>query len=157
MPDVQRGEMEPDRSRSDRASFPEFFRLQTRWMDIDIYGHLNNTVHYALFDTAVNGWLIENGLLTQRSGDTYGLVVESGCRYHKEILFPSKIEAGLRISKLGSSSVRYDIGLFVESENQAVADGFFVHGNVTRRAHRPVAFSEAARLVLSRLMTEPAS
>lgn len=138
--------------RAKRTEFNTFYRLQTRWMDNDIYGHMNNVVHYSLFDTAVNGWLIEQGLLDPRQGETYGLVVETGCRYHAEIAFPAWIEAGLRIGSLGKSSVRYEIGLFAEGQEQALAEGFFVHVNVTRGTHRPTPLDERWRAVLARLL-----
>ena len=143
--------MEPDRSRSTRDAFPEFYRLQTRWMDNDVYGHLNNVIHYSLFDTAVNGWLMDNGLLDPQTSETYWLVVESGCRYHAEVRFPTWIEAGLRIARLGNSSVCYQIGLFAEAVELAVADGVFVHVNVSRGSHRPVPLSASVRAALSRL------
>ncbi|MFN3954579.1 MAG: acyl-CoA thioesterase [Pararhodobacter sp.] len=142
----------PRAPRAQRSEFDTFYRLQTRWMDNDIYGHMNNVVHYSLFDTAVNGWLIEQGLLDPRHGETYGLVVETGCRYHAEIAFPAWIEAGLRIGSLGKSSVRYEIGLFAEGHEQALAEGFFVHVNVTRATHRPTPLDARWRTVLERLV-----
>ena len=92
-------------------------------MDNDAYGHLNNVVHYALFDSAVNGWLIERGLLDPRNSATYGIVAETGCRYHSEMAFPDRVTAGLRVSALGGSSVRYEIGLFREDDETAAAEG----------------------------------
>lgn len=135
-----------------RAEFPVFYKIQTRWMDNDIYGHMNNVVHYSLFDTAVNGWLIEQELLDPWKGETYGLVVETGCRYHKEVAFPTPIEAGLRIAKLGNSSVRYEIGLFAGQSDEACADGFFVHVNVERASHKPTPFTAQWRAKLSKLV-----
>ena len=135
-----------------RADFPVFYKIQTRWMDNDVYGHMNNVVHYSLFDTAVNGWLIEQGLLDPWKGATYGLVVETGCRYHKEVAFPTPIEAGVKVAKLGGSSVRYEIGLFAEGAEDACADGFFIHVNVTRDGHKPTPYDETWRAALSRLI-----
>ncbi len=117
-----------------------------------MYGHMNNVVHYSLFDTAVNGWLIENDLLDLQRGNTYGLVVENGCRYHAEIGFPSVITAGLRIAHLGTSSARFEIGLFEGDDDLAAAEGFFVHVNVKRGAHTPTALPDAHREVLARLL-----
>lgn len=144
--------MSVKRARARRAEFAEFYRLQTRWIDNDVYGHMNNVVHYSLFDTAVNGWLMENGILDPWKGESYGLVVETGCRYHAELSFPGWIDAGLRVARLGNSSVRYEIGLFAEGEDIAAAEGFFIHVYVARENHRPVAIDEHRRNVLSRLI-----
>ncbi len=144
--------MVPDRSRSLRSDFAVMHPMQTRWMDGDVYGHLNNTVHYSLFDTAVNAWLVGEGLLDPVAGETYFLVVESGCRYHAEIRFPATVTAGLRVGRLGSSSVRWEIGLFTDDEEKSVADGFFVHVNVMRGEHRPVALSHACRSTMVALV-----
>ena len=95
-----------------RSAYRTFRTIATRWMDNDPYGHMNNVVHYSLFDTAVNGWLIEQGALDIHHGEQIGLVVETGCRYFSELAFPDVVTAGLRVAKLGSSSVRYEIGLF---------------------------------------------
>lgn len=142
----------PGRRRARRDEYAEFYRMQTRWMDCDIYGHVNNVVHYSLFDTAVNGWLIENGLLDPHGGESYGLVVETGCRYHAEMRFPARVAAGIRVGRLGNSSVRYEIGLFADDEDLAVAEGFFVHVHVARLTHRPVRISGRLRAMLAQLM-----
>ncbi|TFF17618.1 acyl-CoA thioesterase [Jiella endophytica] len=128
-----------------RSQFRLFRTLTTRWADNDIYGHMNNVVHYSLFDSAVNGWLIETGLLDLQSGEEIGLVVETGCRYHGEVAFPDPVTAGIGISRLGRSSVRYEIALFGGEAQAAAAEGFFVHVNVDRATRRPVAISEARR------------
>ncbi|MBO0903214.1 acyl-CoA thioesterase [Jiella sp. MQZ13P-4] len=106
---------------------------------------MNNVVHYSLFDTAVNGWLIETGLLDLRHGSEIGLVVETGCRYHGELAFPDEIAAGIGIGRLGRSSVRYEIALFAGGEETAAAEGFFVHVNVDRTTRRPVAIGPERR------------
>lgn len=130
---------------SRRSDFAEFRTLQTRWQDNDIYGHMNNVVHYSLFDTAVNGWLIEQGLLDPHTSKSYGLVVETGCRYHTELAYPMRITAGMKVTRLGTSSIRYEIGLFGDDALEAAADGFFVHVYVDRATHRPVPLSTKSR------------
>lgn len=131
-----------------RDQFRAFRTLATRWMDNDIYGHMNNVVHYSLFDTAVNGWLIEQGVLDIHKGDQIGLVVETGCRYHGELAFPDVITAGIRVGKLGTSSVRYEIALFRNDETVAAAEGFFVHVYVARDSRRPMALAAPLRAAL---------
>ena len=122
---------------STRADYRAFYQIQTRWMDNDIYGHMNNVVHYSLFDTAVNGWLIGQGVLDIHGGERIGLVVETGCRYFSEMAFPDAVTAGLRVARLGSSSVRYEVGLFRNGEETAAAEGFFIHVYVERATRRP--------------------
>ena len=128
-----------------RADFPVFRPIQTRWMDNDIYGHMNNVVHYSLFDTAVNGWLIERGVLDIHRGEQIGLVVQTGCRYHSEIAFPDLVHAGIRAARIGTSSVRYEVGLFRNADAQAAAEGFFVHVYVDRATRRPKPLEPALR------------
>lgn len=135
-----------------RADFADFYPLQTRWNDNDIYGHMNNVVHYALFDTAVNGWLIERGLLDPSASPAFGLVVETGCRYFGEMKFPDRVTAGLRVAHLGKSSARMELGLFRNDDDIASAEGFFVHVYVDRAHHRPVAIPDATRAALTGLM-----
>ena len=122
---------------SSREDYRAFRTITTRWMDNDIYGHMNNVVHYSLFDTAVNGWLIGEGVLDIHGGDQIGLVVETGCRYFAEMAFPDVVTAGIRVARLGSSSVRYEVGLFRNDEESAAAEGFFVHVYVDRATRRP--------------------
>ena len=112
---------------------------------------MNNVVHYALFDTAVNGWLIERGLLDPLTSLVFGLVVETGCRYFGEMQFPDRVTAGLRVAKLGRSSVRMELGLFRNDEDIASAEGFFVHVYVDRKDHRPAALPAATRTALEAL------
>ncbi len=135
-----------------RADYKTFRTLPTRWMDNDIYGHMNNVVHYSLFDTAVNGWLLDKGLLDLSASARIGLVVETGCRYFAEMGFPDIVHAGLRVASLGNSSVRYEVGLFRNGEDSASAEGFFIHVYVDRRTRRPAPHDEAFRTALSGLM-----
>lgn len=137
-----------------RAEYRLFRPLATRWADNDIYGHLNNVVHYALFDTAVNGWLLDNGLVDPHRGQEIGLVVETGCRYHAEMAFPDRVTAGLRVSHVGRSSIRYEIGLFRNDDPTAAAEGFFVHVWVDRATRRPVPLPEALRTALGPLASD---
>jgi acyl-CoA thioester hydrolase len=131
-----------------RDSFPVFRGITTRWMDNDVYGHVNNVVYYAWFDTTVNAYLIEQGVLDPTEGDVVGVVVETLCRYHDSVSFPEPVEAGLRVERIGTSSVRYEIGIFKEGAELASADGHFVHVYVDRETRRPVPVPEAVRAVL---------
>jgi len=135
-----------------RADFAAFRALPTRWADNDVYGHVNNVVHYALFDTAVNGWLIEAGLLDVRDGETVGLVVETGCNYFAEMAFPDMIHAGIRVTRIGTSSVVYEVGLFRNDEEAASAQGRFVHVYVDRRNRKPRPLDERWRDKLGTLL-----
>lgn len=133
---------------STRADYKTFRTITTRWMDNDPYGHMNNVVHYSLFDTAVNGYLIEKGVLDFRDGAQVGLVVETGCRYFAEMAFPDVVHAGIRVARIGSSSVRYEVGLFRNDDNVAAAEGFFVHVYVDGRTRRPMPLNPALRATL---------
>ncbi len=139
---------EPFRS---RGSYPAFRAIPTRWADNDVYGHVNNVVYYSWFDTAVNAHLIEAGALDIHDGAVIGLVVETGCRYAKPLAFPQIVEAGIRVAKLGTSSVRYEIGLFGERDMEAAAEGFFIHVYVDRATRRPTTLPEKLRKVLEAL------
>lgn len=121
-----------------RSTFKVFRRLDTRWMDNDVYGHVNNVIYYSWFDTAVNAHLIEQGALDIHHGQTIGLVVETHCNYFAPLAFPQLIEAGIRVAKMGSSSVRYEIGLFAQGEDFCAARGHFVHVYVDQQSRRPV-------------------
>ena len=112
--------------------------MNTRWNDNDIYGHLNNVIYYELFDTAVNKWLIKNNLIDIKSGNNIGLIVQSGCNYFSSFKYPEDIEAGIRITKIGNSSVRYEVGLFKQNDDLASADGFFIHVFVDRDSNKPI-------------------
>ena len=120
-----------------RDAYRRTTRLTTRWMDNDVYGHLNNVVYYSLFDTVVNGWLIEAGALDIQKSEVIGLVVETQCNYFSSLAFPQTIDAGLRVARIGASSVRYEIGLFAAGEPLAAAHGHFVHVYVDRATRRP--------------------
>lgn len=135
----------------ERSAFKTFVELQTRWADNDIYGHMNNVVHYKLFDTAINKWLIDAGLLDPNRGSVIGLVVETRCRYHGEAAFPDRIAAGIAVERLGTTSVSYAIGLFRNDHTSAFADGAFVHVYVDRDSRRPVPLAPAWRDRLSEI------
>ena len=141
---------------SSRNEYNYFSKLGTRWNDNDIYGHMNNTVHYQLFDTAVNGYLIEKNVLDFRHGSNMFLVVETGCRYFSELAFPDIIHAGIKVSKLGTSSVTYHIGLFKGDNLHAAAEGHFVHVNVDKKSRRPTNIGSGLRNCLTGLMTKKA-
>ncbi|MCY4152752.1 MAG: thioesterase family protein [Aestuariivita sp.] len=135
-----------------RSDYADFYPLQTRWIDNDTYGHVNNAVAYSLFDTAVNGWLLDRGLFNPRTSEEYGIVAETGCRYFAEMTFPDRITAGLRISHVGNSSVRYEVALFRNEDEAAACEGFFVHVYVRRKDHKPVSIASAHRAAFERLL-----
>lgn len=134
-----------------RASYRAFRTITTRWLDNDQYGHVNNVVYYAWFDTAVNAHLIERGALDTAGGDTIGLVIETQCQYFAPLSFPQNVEAGIRVAHIGSSSVRYEVGLFAEGAEMTAAKGHFVHVYVDRATRRPVPLPAALRTVLEAL------
>lgn len=131
-----------------RADYAAFRSITTRWADNDVYGHVNNVVYYSWFDTAVNAHLIKAGVLDIHAGAVIGLVVETGCRYAAPLAFPQVIEAGIRAAKIGTSSVRYEVGLFAEGEAEAAAEGFFIHVYVDRETRRPVPLPADLRTAL---------
>jgi acyl-CoA thioester hydrolase len=135
-----------------RADFRHFRRLDTRWMDNDVYGHVNNVTYYSYFDTAVNAYLIEKGVLDIHGGGTIGLVVETGCRYFASVAFPDTLEAGIKVAHLGNSSVRYEVGIFREGADSAAAAGHFIHVYVDRDSRRPVGLPGDLRGVLEGLV-----
>ena len=120
-----------------RSAFLHFAPFDTRWRDNDRYGHLNNAMYYELFDSAINKLLIDCGILDLASGDHVFLVAASGCHYFSELAYPDKLEVGLAISRLGNSSVTYNLGLFKKGASHTAATGFFVHVHVTRNGYRP--------------------
>ncbi|WP_019577649.1 acyl-CoA thioesterase [Curvibacter lanceolatus] len=134
-----------------RSAYATFRTITTRWMDNDVYGHVNNVVYYSWFDTAVNAYLIEQGVLDIHAGSTIGLVIETQCNYFAPLAFPQNIEAGIRVARLGGSSVRYEVGLFAEGEDLCAAKGHFVHVYVDRETRRPVPVPESLRAVLTGL------
>ena len=135
----------------DRSKYRFFLDVPTRWMDNDVYGHVNNVVYYAYFDTVINRYLIDQGGLDIAGGQAIGVCVESHCRYAKPVAFPERIEAGLRVEHLGRSSVRYGIGIFARGEPDASAEGWFVHVFVDRAARTPTPMSDRVREALARL------
>ena len=135
-----------------RDGYRHFLPITTRWMDNDVYGHVNNVVYYSYFDTVVNEYLIRAGVLDIEHGETIGLVVETQCSYFSPLVFPERVEAGLRVARIGASSVRYEVGLFKEGELQAAAQGHFVHVYVDRATRRPAALPEPLRTALAPLL-----
>jgi acyl-CoA thioester hydrolase len=139
-------------TRACRADYPHFLAIPTRWMDNDIYGHVNNIVYYSYFDTVVNEHLIQESGLDIRDGPAIGLVVETRCLFHRPLSFPQIIDAGLRVTRLGTSSVTYDIGLFERGEDAPAATGYFVHVWVDRATRRPTPVPVAVRVALTPLL-----
>ena len=134
-----------------RSEFSHHLAIDTRWSDNDAYGHLNNVVFYSYFDTVVNQYLITRGVLDIDASPVIGLVVETGCSYFASAAFPEKLSAGLRVAHLGNSSVRYEIALFREGADLAIAQGHFVHVYVGRETRRPVRVPVKLREVLSKI------
>ncbi|WP_382156796.1 acyl-CoA thioesterase [Hydrogenophaga sp. ANAO-22] len=134
-----------------RSAYRVFRPIGTRWSDNDIYGHVNNVVYYSWFDTAVNAHLIEQGALDIHGGEVIGLVIETQCNYFAPLAFPQTVWAGLRVAHLGSSSVRYEVGLFADGEETAAACGHFVHVYVSRETRRPVPLPDILKKTLETL------
>ena len=128
--------------------FPVQRDIGTRWADNDVYGHVNNVVYYSWFDTAVNGWLIESGVLDIHQGEVIGLVVHTECHYFAPLAFPQPVVAGIRVAHLGNSSVRYRVGLFAKDEPLAAACGTFTHVYVSRAERRPIPLPQPLRRLL---------
>lgn len=128
-----------------RRHYRAWRTIATRWMDNDVYGHVNNVVYYSWFDTAVNAWLVQKGLLDIEKGPVIGLVAETGCTYARPIAFPAEVQAGIAVPRVGNSSVRYDIGLFLQGNPEPAAQGFFVHVYVDRETRRPQPLSDRWR------------
>ncbi|MCX7890956.1 MAG: acyl-CoA thioesterase [Burkholderiales bacterium] len=135
-----------------RDRYRHFRLITTRWMDNDAYQHVNNVVYYSYFDTVVNQYLIEQGALDIVASPVIGLVVETKCNYFSPITFPETVHAGLRVAKLGTSSVRYEVGLFREDDPQAAAQGHFVHVYVDRATSRPAPLPAPLRAALEPLV-----
>ena len=138
------------------ADFPHSRVLTTRWMDSDPYGHMNNVVHYSLFDTVVNAWLIEHGALDIQKSAVIGLVVETGCHYFAPLTYPEPVTAALRVAHVGRSSVRYEVALFGRASENAAAQGHFVHVYVDRESRRPVELPPVLRKALEPLQVSSA-
>jgi acyl-CoA thioester hydrolase len=139
-----------------RADYRAFFEVPTRWMDNDVYGHVNNVHYYSYFDTAIAHFLIGEGGLDPHRDGIIGFCVESGCSFHRGTRFPDRITAGLRVARLGRSSVRYEIGIFRNEEDEAAASGYFVHVFVDRASERPAPLPEGIRRALLRIVHDPA-
>ncbi|MBY0336115.1 MAG: acyl-CoA thioesterase [Acetobacteraceae bacterium] len=133
------------------AEFPHHCPISTRWADNDAYGHVNNVAYYAFFDTAVNKWLIAQGALDIAASPAVGLVVETGCRYRRPLAYPQDVVVGMRLAKLGNSSVRYELAVFGAGEEEAAAEGHFTHVYVDRGTGRPVPVPDALRRALEGL------
>ena len=150
MPDTPSPEADADA----RLAYPHFLTIPTRWMDNDIYGHVNNVTYYSFFDTVINEYLIRAGGLDIAGGSIIGLAVETHCQFKRPLTFPGVVEAGLRVARLGTSSARYEIGLFAQGEERAAATGYFVHVFVDRAGRRPTPIPAAIRLALEHLVVE---
>ena len=141
----------PEQPKHLRRDYKHFQPITTRWHDNDIYGHVNNVVYYGFFDTAVNNYLIQQGGLDIQDGDIVGFVVSSACDYFASIAYPDLIEVGLRVAKLGNSSVQYELAIFRGGEQEACAAGRFVHVFVERASNRPTAIPPRLRAALEAL------
>jgi len=134
-----------------RSAYKTFRSIGTRWMDNDAYGHVNNVVYYSWFDTVVNAHLIEHGALDIEASPVVGLVIETKCNYFSSLAFPQTVDAGLRVARIGTSSVRYEVGLFAQGEELTAAKGHFIHVYVDRESRRPAPLPERLRSVLEAL------
>ena len=141
----------PNTSNIGRDHYRHFLTIPTRWMDNDVYGHVNNVVYYSFFDTVVNKFLIEQSQLDYSKGSVVGLVAETKCQYFAPIAFPDVVVAGIRVAHIGTSSVRYEIGLFKNDEDNPAAEGHFVHVYVTRSGNKPTSLSSEMRSVLAKI------
>lgn len=137
---------------SDRAHFFTFLPIQTRWADMDAYGHVNNMVFYGYIDTAVTEYLVRKASHDKDNAKAIGLVVESGCKYIKPAAFPDIIDCGVRVTKLGRSSVRYEVGMFSKDDDDLIALGFFVHVFVDRNTMRPTELPDNIRTALEPIL-----
>jgi acyl-CoA thioester hydrolase len=135
-----------------RDAYRHFQTIPTRWMDNDVYGHVNNVVYYSYFDTVVNQYLIQHGALDIGRSQVVGFVVETGCQYFAPITFPDAVTAGLRVARIGNSSIRYEIGIFRNTEQAASAQGFFVHVYVDRATRRSTRLPAELRAAVERIL-----
>ena len=138
-----------------RTAYVHFRPITTRWMDNDVYGHVNNVIYYSYFDTVINEYLIRAGGLDIHDGSVVGYAVETTCRFHRSFSFPDTIDAGLRVGHLGNTSVRYEIGLFRQGEDKPAATGHFVHVFVARETNKPTAIPAGIRVCLEALWVRP--
>ena len=138
-------------ARAQRSDYKHFLPLQTRWADNDIYGHVNNVAYYGYFDTIVNEYLIAEGALDIHEGAVIGLVVETGCRYFAPLEFPQKLEGALRVARIGTSSVRYELAIFRQGDDAPAAEGHFVHVYVDRETRRPTPLPDQLRATLEKI------
>ena len=143
--------MSEKKTRATRGDYPHFLSIPTRWMDNDIYGHVNNVVYYSYFDTVINEYLIRAGGLDIHEAEVIGVCAESACKYYEGLTFPEVIEAGLRVGHLGNRAVRYEIGLFKAGTEEAAAHGHFVHVFVERATMKAVPIPDGIRAALERL------
>jgi acyl-CoA thioester hydrolase len=139
---------------SRRADYHAFYEVPSRWLDNDIYGHVNNVNYYSYFDTAIAHYLMGEGGFVPWTDRVIGFCVESGCRFRRGLRFPDRITAGLKVTRLGRSSVRYQIGIFANDDDAAAADGYFVHVFVERASERPAPVPEPIRAALARLLAQ---
>lgn len=137
-----------------RARYRHFQTMTTRWKDNDIYGHVNNVEYYSLFDTVANEYLIRAGGLDIHTGPVIGFIVESFCQFKRSLVFPDMVEGALRVGKLGNSSVRYELALFKQGEEEPAATGYFVHVFVDRATQRPASIPDAIRAALRKIVVE---
>ncbi len=134
-----------------REDYPHIRAIDTRWMDNDVYGHVNNVVYYSFFDTVIAGFLVREGGFEFATARVIGLAVESRCRFRRALAFPQTVHAGLRVAHLGNSSVRYEVGIFADDDREACADGYFVHVFVTRETSTPAPIPSRIRSALERI------
>lgn len=146
-----------DKKSETRNDYFAFNAITTRWSDNDVYGHVNNVTYYSYFDTAANNYLINEGGLDIENSPIIGFVVNSGCNYNSAIAYPDKIEAGLRVDRLGNSSVQYGVAIFKDGEEHAAANGHFVHVFVDRETNKPVAIPEKMRAALEAILVKEAA
>jgi acyl-CoA thioester hydrolase len=143
-----------ERKRPGRAEYRHFLEIPTRWGDNDAYAHINNTVFYSFFDTVVSRFLLESGAIDLKSSEVIGVVVETGCRYFAPVSYPDLVTAGLRVARIGNTSIRYEIGIFRNGEEQASAEGHFIHVYVDRETQtRPTPLPQALREAVTPLLS----
>jgi acyl-CoA thioester hydrolase len=140
-----------------RSAFNVFMPISTRWSDNDVYGHINNVTYYSFFDTAVNSWLISQGVLDIERGRVIGLVVHTQCHYFTPLSFPQALEAGLAVARIGTSSVSYKVGVFARGADATAAHGQFVHVYVDRATQKPVHLPQALKKALEKLHLDPST